>query len=111
MTVNPANVAIWAVGVAVELGDGVTAIRRAREIRTFTGVTPNRVSHHYIDLARGYLYAGDRRAALGALMTARKHAPQQTRYHPQVRETARMLARLEVRRSGSLAAFTSWLGA
>jgi transcriptional regulator with XRE-family HTH domain len=110
MTVNHANVAIWSVGLAVELGNGAEAVRRASSIRGFTGVTPNRVSHHYIDLARGHLYAGNRNAALDSLLTARKLAPQQTRYHPQVRETVRMLARLERRRSDSLAAFTSWLG-
>jgi transcriptional regulator with XRE-family HTH domain len=110
MTVNRANVAIWSVGIAVELGNGAEAVRRAGTIREFAGVTPNRVSHHYIDLARGHLYAGDRNAALAALITARKLAPQQTRYHPQVRETVRILARLERRRTDSLAAFTSWLG-
>ena len=110
LTVNQANVAIWSVGVAVELGDGAEAVHRASSLHDFTGVTPNRVSHHYIDLARGQLYAGDRHAALGSLLTARKLAPQQTRYHPQVRETVRILARLERRRTDSLAAFTSWLG-
>jgi transcriptional regulator with XRE-family HTH domain len=110
MTVNRANVAIWSVGLAVELGDGPQAVRRAAAMRGFAGVTPNRVSHHYIDLARAHLYAGDRNAALESLLTARKLAPQQTRYHPQVRETVRMLARLERRRTDSLAAFTSWLG-
>jgi hypothetical protein len=110
MTVNRANVAIWSVGLAVELGDGAAAVRRAAQIRSFAGVTPNRVSHHYIDLARGHLYPGNRNAALDSLMTARKHAPQQTRYHPQVRETVRALTRLERRRTDSLAAFTSWLG-
>jgi hypothetical protein len=55
MTVNRTNVAIWSVGLAVELGDGAEAIRRADAMRGFIGVTPNRVSHHYIDLARGHL--------------------------------------------------------
>lgn len=110
MTVNRTNVAIWSVGLAVELGNGAQAVRRASTMRSFTGVTPNRVSHHYIDLARAHLYAGDRNAALESLLTARKLAPQQTRYHPQVRETVLMLARLERRRTNSLAAFTSWLG-
>ena len=110
MTVNRANVAIWSVGVAVELGDGHGAVRRAAGIHSFAGVTPNRVSHHYIDLARGHLYAGDRTAALDSLVTARRHAPQQTRYHPQVRETVRVLTRQERRRTDSLAAFASWLG-
>ncbi len=110
MTVNRVNVAIWSVGIAVELGDGAKAVRRASNLHSFTGVTPNRVSHHYIDLARGQVYVGDRNAALASLETARRIAPQQTRYHPQVRETVRMLARTERRRTGSLTAFTSWLG-
>jgi hypothetical protein len=41
----------------------------------------------YIDLARGYLMADDPAGGLRCLQEARRIAPQQTRYHPMVRET------------------------
>jgi hypothetical protein len=53
MTVNRANVAIWSVGLAVELGDGAQAVRRAATMQGFAGVTPNRVSHLSAKLTPG----------------------------------------------------------
>src|SRR6202034_653433 len=69
---GPSNVAQHAVAVAVELEDGAEAVRRG---------------HHYIDLARGYVMAGDPAGGLRCLQQARQIAPQQTRHHPMVRET------------------------
>jgi hypothetical protein len=58
-----------------------------------TGSAPReRVGQHYIDLARGYQLAGDRDRSLATLQLARETSPQQTRYHPQVRETVLTLA-------------------
>ncbi|WP_237710575.1 hypothetical protein [Saccharopolyspora spinosa] len=45
-----------------------------------------------------------------ALNKARQVAPQQTRYHPQVHETARAIALAERRKSDRIANFTAWLG-
>ena len=44
------------------------------------------------------------------LAKARRTAPQQTRYHPQVHETVRALARADKRRTDTLANFVGWLG-
>lgn len=107
---GPSNVAIHEVAVAVEMYDGAEAVRRARGMRLGPGVAPVRVGHHYIDLARGWLYHGDRARALEALYLARRAAPQQTRNHPMVRETVRMLVDLERRRPKALSGFASWLG-
>jgi hypothetical protein len=59
---------------------------------------------------RGYLWHDDRRGALSCLLTARKVAPQQTRYHPMVRETLHALARAETRATGSLRELANWVG-
>jgi transcriptional regulator with XRE-family HTH domain len=107
---GPSNVDIHSVAIAVEMMDGVEAIRRAQQIRLPATTAPVRVGHYYIDLSRGFLYNGDRDRSLQALMTARRVAPQQTRNHPMVRETVRMLVELERRRRGSLTGFASWLG-
>ena len=63
-----------------------------------------------IELARGWLYHGDRHRALSALRRARRVAPQQARYHPMVRDTVRAIAHAEPRPSEELRSFASWLG-
>ncbi|MGH4021446.1 MAG: helix-turn-helix domain-containing protein, partial [Pseudonocardiaceae bacterium] len=62
------------------------------------------------DLGRAWLLHGDHAKALDALNTARRTAPQQTRYHPMVAETVRTLARTERRRSDALRSFAAWMG-
>jgi transcriptional regulator with XRE-family HTH domain len=107
---GPSNVAIHEVAVPVEMYDGTGAVRQASSIRLPATVAPVRHGHYYIDLARGFLYHGDRAKSLEALLTARRIAPQLTRNHPMVRETVRMLAELERRRPKSLSNFASWVG-
>lgn len=104
------SVNIWSVGLAVERYDGPTAVERARSFRLSGSAPRERVGHHYIDLARGYQLAGDRDRSLATLQLARETSPQQTRYHPQVRETVLTLAESDRRRSDSLAGFARWAG-
>ena len=70
----------------------------------------SRLAHHNIDLSRAWLLHGDHTKALQALNTARRTAPQQTRYHPMVAETVRAMARTEQRRSDTLSSFAAWMG-
>lgn len=107
---GPANVGIHEVAVAVELGDGTDAIQRAHHVVLPAGLPAERSSHHFIDLARGYLWHGDRRGALNCLQQARALAPQHTRYHPLVRDTLQALARAERRSTQSLRGFAAWVG-
>ncbi|WP_281919782.1 helix-turn-helix domain-containing protein [Nocardia cyriacigeorgica] len=107
---GPTNVAIWSVGLAVEMMDGTEAVRRAEAVRIPATAPRERAGHHYIDLARGHLLHGNRTAALNALHTAKKIAPTQTRYHPMVHETVRILARQEARSSESVRGFAAWCG-
>jgi transcriptional regulator with XRE-family HTH domain len=104
------SVNIWSVGLAVERYDGATAVERARTFVIGGSAPRERVGHHWIDLARGYQLAGDRDRALTTLQRARETSPQQTRYHPQVRETVLTLAESDRRRSDSLAGFARWAG-
>ncbi len=106
---GPSNVAQHEVAVAVELEDGAEAVRRARSVRLGPRVPSVRRGHHYIDLARGYVMAGDPAGALRCLQQARRIAPQQTRHHPMVRETVLTIASARRGRE-ELSLFASWLG-
>ncbi|MGH3928945.1 MAG: helix-turn-helix domain-containing protein [Pseudonocardiaceae bacterium] len=105
---NAANVDIHYVRVPVELSDSTTAVGRAEQIHLPSDAQPSRVGHHWVDVARAWTLHGDRAKALNALNEARRIAPQQTRYHPSVRETVYLLAERDRRASDSLAGFARW---
>lgn len=106
---GPSNVSQHEVAVAVELEDGVEAVRLSRTFHLAPSVPSVRRGHHYIDLARGYLMAGDNEGSLRCLQEARRIAPQQTRHHPMVRGTVLSIASARRGRE-DLSQFASWLG-
>lgn len=113
MEFGAANVAIHAVSAAVELADGTLAITLAEQAERsghLRVLPPSRVGHYRIELARGWLYHGDRRHALKALQAARRASPQQTRFHPMVRDAVELIARQEPRPSEELRSLVAWLG-
>lgn len=105
---NRSSVDIWGVGLAVEASDGTEGVKRAEEMPPPENAPRERVGHHWIDTARAYLLHGDRNRSLEALHKARVASPQQTRHHPQVRETVRILAETGRRRTDTLAGFARW---
>ena len=107
---GPANTAIWGVGLAVELQQGVEAIDRAQRVTLPAYLPRARVGHHWMDVARAHLLAGTPRAALDALIVARRVAPQQVRYHPMARESVYAVGRTEQRSSEALRSLASWMG-
>ncbi len=110
LTFGPANTRIHAVAAHLELGEVGEAVALGQGFSPPASVPPTRAGHHYIDLARAHLTAGDREAALRDLQNARRIAPEQTRYHPMVRETARLLVSLHRRANDDLTQLASWLG-
>ncbi|MGH3943275.1 MAG: hypothetical protein ACRDTG_32560 [Pseudonocardiaceae bacterium] len=104
------NVDIAWVAAPVELSDGTTAVGRAEQVQIPPDAQPSRAGHHWIDVARAWTLHGDRTKALGALNQGRSVAPQQTRYHPSVRETVHLLAEHDRRATDSLAGFARWAG-
>lgn len=113
MEFGPANVGVHEVSAAVELADGTLAVTRARHMEAgdhLAALPPERIGHYRIELARGWLYHGDRQRALRVLRSARRVSPQQVRNHPMVRETVRAIAHVERRPSNDLRSFASWLG-
>jgi transcriptional regulator with XRE-family HTH domain len=107
---GPSNTAIWGVGLAVELMDGPAAVERAQHVMIPRTLPRARAGHHFLDLARGQFYNADHQGALGSLLTARRIAPQQVRYHPMARETVYALARTERRSSDTLRGLAAWMG-
>jgi hypothetical protein len=91
---GPTNVKIHEVAIAVELDDPDEAIRRNEGFKPPPSLPVERSSHHYIDLARVQLVAGERKSALDSLITAERLAPQHTRNHPMARETVTGLLRV-----------------
>lgn len=111
LSFGPSNVAIHDVAAAIELGDGPRALGRAENVRLSSAVPAIRAGHHYMDLARAYLWQGRHEQALASLHQARKLAPQQTRHHPTTREVLRMLTRAHRYANEPLARFNTWIGA
>ncbi len=107
---GPGNVEIHDTAVALESGDPDRAARTGSQLELPADVPATRAGHHWQDVARAWVLTGDHGQALNALNVARRIAPQQTRYHPQVHETARAIALAERRKSDSVAHFAHWLG-
>jgi len=107
---GPTNVNIWSVGLAVEMLDGTEAVKRAEGFAIPATAQRERVGRHFIDLARGHLLHGSKDRAFAALRRAKKISPAQTRYHPIVHETIRVIARQEVRASDTVRGFAVWCG-
>lgn len=110
LTFGHSNTATHEVAAHVELGDGAAAIAAAEQWRPSQQVPRTRRGHHHIDLARARLINGDRDGALAELQRARKIAPQQTRFHPMVRETTAILVSLHRRSNPALVSYAGWLG-
>lgn len=107
---NLANVEFHSVAVPVEMSDGTTAVARAEAMHVDDQEESTRVGHHHIDVARAWMLHGNRERSLRSLQTARRVSPQQTRYHPSVRETLHAIAAADRRSSDSLAGFARWAG-
>jgi transcriptional regulator with XRE-family HTH domain len=107
---GPTNVAIWGTALGTELMDGPKAVELAENVHLTRHVPAQRAGHHFIDLARAQLMNGDQAGAVDSLTTARRIAPQQTRYHPMARETIHALARAGRRSSESLRGMAMWMG-
>jgi transcriptional regulator with XRE-family HTH domain len=110
LSFGPANVGIHEVACSIELRDGAAAISRAKSLQIPTTLPPIRAGHHFVDLSRAQLWAGDREGALTSLYEARKLAPQQTRHLPTTREVLRMLVRAHRTNSEPLFKMVSWIG-
>ncbi|WP_412539272.1 helix-turn-helix transcriptional regulator [Longispora sp. K20-0274] len=108
---GPANVRVHEVAMAVELGDVATALKLSDRWTVPVVLPAERRSHHHIDLARAFVWAGRREQALRSLVAARRIAPQHTRESPLVRRTVAELIDQHRTPPEALLAFASWAGA
>lgn len=106
---SAANVEIHAVAAAVELSEPAKALKRGASLNLQGKLYRSRLGHYHIDLARAYLMQGNHDRVVHELNLARQLSPQQTRYHPQVHETIRAIARAR-RRSDPITRLAAWAG-
>ncbi|MBW8740238.1 MAG: helix-turn-helix transcriptional regulator [Streptomyces turgidiscabies] len=110
LSFGPTNVGVHRVSVLAELDLYPEAVHSAQEITIPDGWPPSRLSHHHAEVARAQMWTGHTDAAFKSLLKARKLAPQQTRYHPTVRETYAGLEAAKRRMPESFGNYGSWLG-
>ncbi|WP_406401967.1 helix-turn-helix domain-containing protein [Streptomyces sp. NBC_00879] len=110
VTWGPVNVGVHAVAIASEMDEFGLAVELAEDVRIPRGWTRSRAGHHWMDLGRAHAWTGHSEQALDCQQRARRTAPQQTRYHPTVRETVLTLKRRERARNSSLAQYAEWVG-
>ncbi|MEH0579008.1 helix-turn-helix transcriptional regulator [Streptomyces sp. B21-108] len=110
LSFGPTNVGVHRVSVLAELDLYPEAVHQAEKITIPEGWPPSRTAHHHAEVARAQMWTGQTEQAFKSLVAARKLAPQQTRYHPTVRETYTGLDAAKRRMPDSFSNFGTWLG-
>ena len=82
---GPANVMLYEIAVAVELGDAGRALRAAANADT-SGLSPERQARMLIDVARAHAQRRQVTEAVAALLQAENITPEQVRAHDLVRQ-------------------------
>ena len=82
---GPANVGLYEIAVAVELGDAGRALRAAAAVDT-TGLSAERRARMLIDVARAHAQRRQVGEAVAVLREAEDITPEQVRSHDQVRQ-------------------------
>lgn len=97
LTFSPGNVKIHAINVALEMREQrrALAINRKTSPQLVATLPNSRQGHHHMDLARAWLWDGNRDKALKELETAERMAPQLIRNHPIARSTLRSIVYAE----------------
>ncbi len=97
LTFSPGNVQIHAISVALEMHEQREALSiNRRTSKELVESLPNsRQGHHHMDLARAWLWDGNRDKALKELEKAERIAPQLVRNHPIARSTLRSIVYAE----------------
>ncbi len=94
---GPANVALHAVSVAVELGEAAEALRRTAAVNV-DGLSAERRGRYLLDVARAHGQRRNLAGVVAALREAFALTPEQIQYHPMARELLRHCLRMNRRR-------------
>jgi transcriptional regulator with XRE-family HTH domain len=111
LSFGPTNVGAHRVSVLAELDLYPEAVETATEMMIPDDWPSSRQAHHFAELAWAQMWTGNTEASFKSLQRARKLAPQQTRYHPTVRETYSGLESVKRRMPDTFGNFGAWLGA
>jgi hypothetical protein len=97
LTFSAGNVTIHGVSVALEMSDQREAIERDRHAdpARVAALPESRRGHHRMDMARAWLWDGNRDKALSELSEAERLAPQLVRNHPIGRAVLRQIVYAE----------------
>jgi transcriptional regulator with XRE-family HTH domain len=102
---GPANVALYEIAVAVELGDAGRALRVASALDT-SGLSPERRARMLIDVARANAQRRQVADAVAALTEAERLTPEQVHAHALVRQVVADLMAMQAPPSAELAALS-----
>jgi DNA-binding XRE family transcriptional regulator len=102
---GPANVGLYEISVAVELGDAGRALRTAANVDT-TGLSPERRARMLIDVARAHAQRRQVGDAVRALLDAEQITPEQVRGHAVARQLVADLTSMQTSPSADLAALS-----
>lgn len=111
LSFGPTNVGVHRVSVLAERDEYGAAVEAAKGVAIPEDWPRSRRAHHHAEVARALMWSGHPEASFRELLRARKAGPQQTRYHPTVRETYAGLEAAQRRAEDSFVSFGSWLGA
>ncbi|MBH1936593.1 helix-turn-helix transcriptional regulator [Streptomyces sp. AV19] len=97
LTFSSGNVEIHSISVALEMRDQTKAlaINRRTDAAVLEALPNSRRSHHHMDIARAWLWDGNRDKAVTELEKAERIAPQLIRNHPMARATLRTIVEAE----------------
>jgi transcriptional regulator with XRE-family HTH domain len=102
---GPANVALYEIAVAVELGDAGRALRVASTLDV-SGLSPERRARMLIDVARAHAQRRQVADAVAALTEAERLTPEQVHAHALVRQVVADLEAMQTPPSAELAALS-----
>ena len=102
---GPANVALYEITVAVELGDAGRALRAVSTVDV-SGLSPERRARMLIDVARAHAQRRQVDEALAALLEAERITPEQVRSHGLVRQVVTDLIAMQNPPSAELVALS-----
>jgi len=107
---GPANVSLYEIAVAVELGDAGHAMRTAATVDT-TGLSAERRARMLIDVARAHVQRRQVHEAVTALRQAEDITPEQVRTHDLVRQIVSDLLTMQDPPSSELRGLAGRVGA
>ena len=107
---GPANIGLYEIAIAVELGDAGRALRVAAAVDT-TGLSAERRARMLIDVARAHAQRRQVAEAVTALRKAEQITPEQVRSHELVRQLVSDLLTMQDPPSGELRGLVGWLTA